>query len=793
MALASENLKSCGVKISTFVSGVPSWGSGIVYETPNNCSYNYVLTAKHIFQEDSITEFNKKKLGDIKIFYYGEKGFKILQILKEKEINDCLIDFEEDFTILIIKKHVNVNFQQILVSDNLDDCDQEFISWAAFAANESELHLFDFKRNDPSLKRVKLNNPPSHEALKGISGSGIFIKNTHILYGIVCSYPNDALENDTVDCTRISFSDINTKLTSLNKRILDTHSIGYKREINNMVIDIHQATINNVCLDLELARKRLKTDIVDDWFYDPLKYIDLLNQNYLFEQFSSYFNNSTYKANEAEQFYVPKKRFTLRQAMVFPFIDRIMYMAVVGVLAPKLDNAMIPSVYSARFNKFSDNQLILKGVEQWKKMSYKLSKEAIKTIDGVYEYNCVIEIDLLNFYDNINKDLLIDKVIRVCETENEKKACILLKEMLHRFSNKNLGLPQNSDASSLLASFYLNQVDLFMHSYTFAYYRFMDDIRIFCSDKYEARKILQMFEYELRRCDLSVNSQKTEIKILSEDENTKEGEISRKSFIKYDLKVNQISKLRKSTNYTYMNEAFHSSISLLEENIQEDINAEEDGSKRLNFALNSLELLGRKNINLLYQNSFFIRTMLMACKSLYDKPWLTTQICKVLNLMDYNDIDNDFWIIMEQIVLDKQYNTYAFQTYQIWLLMARHKYKSIGLIKYAVRNIEKNDETNKCVIASMIIYICSVKNDYKRIMLRKFNQNFSRGYFQNRLSLISLRSFNTDLITQDKIHPSLKSAPIFTHRFKEKDLVYILGMEDEDENENDTIEQLYSL
>lgn len=791
MALASENLKICGVKISTFVSGVPSWGSGIVYETPNNCNYNYVLTAKHLFQEDSITDFNRGKLGDIKIYYYAENRFKILQTIKHKEISECLIDFEEDFAMLIIKKNINVNFQQILVSDEIHNDDQEFVSWATFASNENELHRFDFKRNDPSIKRIKLINPPSYEALKGISGGGVFIKEKYVLYGIIRNYPNDELENDTIDCTSINFSDINTKLISLNKIVLDTHSLGYKREINNMVIDIHQATINNVCLDLELARKRLKTDIIDDWFYDPLKYIDLLNQDYLFKQLSSYFNNSTYKVNEAEQFYVPKKRFTLRQAMVFPFIDRIMYMAVVGVLAPKLDKAMLPSIYSARFNRFSDNQLILKGVEQWKKMSYILAKEAVKKIDGHYEYNCLIEIDLLNFYDNINKELLIDKIVRVCETENEKKASALLKEMLRKFSNKSLGLPQNSDASSLLASFYLNQVDLIMHNSTFAYYRFMDDIRIFCKDKYEARKILQMFEYELRRCDLSVNSQKTEIKTLTENENTKDGEIFRESFAKYDLKVNQISKLRKSANYAYMNEAFHSSITLLEENIQEDINADDEGSKRLNFALNSIELLGRKNINLLYQNSFFINTMLMACKSLYDKPWLTTQICKVLNLIDTRDIDNDFWIILKKIVLEEQYNTYAFQTYQIWLLLAKHKYKSNDLIKYAVKNIEKNDETNKSVIASMIIYICSVKDDYKRVILRKFNEKFSRGYFQNRLSLISLRSFDTDLISQDNIHNSLKSAPTFTNKFKEKDLVYIMGLDDDEDYDN--IEQLYSL
>lgn len=794
MGLVSENLKKCGVKITTYVSGVPSLGSGVVYQTPNYCEYNYVLTAKHIFQEDSQTPFNLEKLSEIEIFYSGKDKLAKLQHIKKKEIKNRFILFEEDLVIIVVDKNEEVNFSQILVSDYLDNEDMKFFSWGTFSANENELQIFSFKRNDSELKRLELLTSTSIDALPGISGAGVFIENKHILYGIISRYPNNNFENSTIDCTRLTFNDINVRLKSINKNQLDTQSSQHKREIRNIVVDIHQARINDVCLDLELARRRLKTDIIDDWFHDPLRYIDLLNQDYLFKQFEEYFDENKYKASLSEQFYVPKKKLSLRSAQISPFIDRIMYMAVVGVLAEKLDDAMIPNVYSARYDRFSKNQLIINGVEQWKKMKYQIAENAnLKHSNGEYIYNCIIEIDLLNFYDNINKKLLIEKIERVCNNENEKNACKLLEEILLNISNKESGLPQNSDASSLLATFYLNQVDLFMQNNTFGYYRFMDDIRIFCKNKYEARKILQIFEFELRRCQLSVNSQKTEIITIVNREEIKPGEIYRGSFDTiFDLELNKISKLRKSLNYAYLNQAFHQSIELLKGNIGEDLNSSDDSARKLNYALNTIELLGKKDINLYSSKSDLIVTLQLATQSLIDKPWLTTQICKVLNLLPREMINTNFLILLKKIILEEDFNTYSFQTYQIWLLLAKHRCKTPDLIQFAVKNIEKNDETNRPVIASMIIYICSVDLNYRRVILRKFLENFTHGYFQNRIALISLRSFDPQKIQKKYISASLKNAPEFTNKFMNKDLVYVLGYDEDEEDENN-LEQLYSL
>jgi len=795
MALASENIKSCGVKIKTYIGGIPSVGSGVIYVTPNYCDYNYILTAKHIFQEDSQIAYKASKILSIEVFYSELDKLKSLEHIKKKDIKDKLIVFEQDFIIILVDKSNDIPFNQILVSDELGAKDEDFFSWGIFSANKDQIHRFNFKRNDPEIKRFELTSNITEPHLSGMSGAGLFINDKSVLHGVISKYPNDNFQNATIDCTMISFSEINKVLESKGKIKLDTKLSRYKKEINSKVIDIHQAYINNVCLDIEKARKRIEVDIMDDWYHDPLRYIDLLNQNYLFKQLGKYFLGTKYKATQAEIFYVPKKKFTLRQALVSPFIDRVIYMAAVGVLAEKLDNAIIPNVFSARYNKYSPNQLIINGVEQWKKMQYKLTECAnLKTENGDYKYGCVLEIDLLNFYDNINKNLLNEKIQRVCETENEKNAAKLLSDIVSKFSTKESGLPQNSDASSLLATFYMNQVDVFMQHLVPAYYRFMDDVRIFCKDKYEARKILQTFEYEIRRCHLAVNSQKTKILTLTskKDGYEKEDEINRNDFDEvFNLELNKISRLRKSANYAYKNQAFHLSIKLLSESlIDEDVYSSESKNKKLNYALNTITILGSKEINLFDQNCDFQSLMTLAVGKLKDRPWITTHICKVLSLFDSEIIKNDFFIALKEIIHEEKFNTYSFQTYQIWLLLAKHKCKDSDLQQYAIKQIEKNDETNRPVIAAMIVYLCSVDSNYRRVILRKFGERFTHGYFQNRISLISLRAFHKSLIKKASIDESISKAHEFTHKYRNKDLVFISGF---DENSENFIDQLYSI
>jgi hypothetical protein len=797
MPLISETLKACSVKIESIVAGVPSIGSGVIYQTPNKCHYNYILTAKHLLSEDSHTEFEFSKLQSIEINYYSDK-FERLSFLKSKSLNesDIIIFEKEDLAILKIQKTEGISFPSILVSDELENDELTFSCWSVFKANEDALSLFKFNRNDPSEKKINLENNVTKEYLNGLSGSGVFVHNKNILLGVISKYPNENFENSTIECSRISFASINSKLYALGLIQLDTKGSYLKREVEGKIVELYQAQINNSYLDLKSAIERTRTDMNDDWYYDSLQYIDLLNSDYLYAELRKYFYQNSYKASKAEKFYIPKNNYTLREAYILPLIDRIIYMAIAGELGELIDDSLIPNVYASRYNRIKQNCLLINGVEQWLKLKYKISQEINKKDKDKFEFNCILQVDILNYYDNIDKKLLVEKLKRIATNNNHLNSISLLETFLSSYSEKSTGLPQNNDASALLSTFYLNQVDVFINNHTDSYFRFADDIKILCKDKYEARKFLVLLETELKRCQLSVNSQKTKIVEIVDSYGGKEKSeliITREEIANiFNPKIELIKVLSKSSNYQYRNEAFHSAIKLLSENINFDGNENDEQSKNLVFALRIIEFLGKSKIHFQTHQNELLGSLSKAVKVLKDKPWITPQVCKILSLIESDQFTSFFALDLKELVLNEQLNLYPYQQFQIWLLFAKQKFESKDLIKYASQQIEINDSTQKATTSAQILYLSTIDNNFKRIILRKLEENFTTGYFQNRAALIAIRSFNLLEPKKEAIHPALSSSFPFTSKFGNKDLVFYHDIELINDDQ-DLIEELFSI
>lgn len=798
MPLISETLKACSVKIESIVAGVPSIGSGVIYQTPNKCHYNYILTAKHLLSEDSHTEFEFSKLQSIEINYYSDK-FERLSFLNSKSLNesDIIIFEKEDLAIFKIQKTEGISFPSILVSDELENDDLIFSCWSVFKANEDALSLFKFNRNDPSEKKINLENNVTKEYLNGLSGSGVFVHNKNILLGVISKYPNENFENSTIECSRISFASINSKLYALGLIQLDTKGSYLKREVEGKIVELYQAQINNAYLDINIAIERIRTDMNDDWYYDSLQYIDLLNLDFLFAQLKEYFYQNSYKASLAEKFYIPKNNFTLREAYILPLIDRIIYMAIVGELGELIDDSLIPCIYASRYNRINQKSLLINGVEQWLKLKYKIAHEIEKKDkNNEFKYNCILHVDILNFYDNIDKKMLVEKMKRIASNTNHLNLINLLETFLFSYSEKSTGLPQNNDSSALLSTFYLNEVDAFMNNHTQSYYRFADDIRILCKNKYEARKYLVLLEKELKRCQLSVNSQKTKIVEVFDNINEKDKTdfvIERKEIQTiFNDKIELIKVLSKSSNYQYRNEAFHSAIKLLSDSINIDCNENDEQPKNLAFSLRIIEFLGQSKIHFQSDKNKIIESLLKAVKVLKDKPWITPQVCKILSLIESDEFINSFALDLKELVLNKQLNLYPYQQFQIWLLFAKQKFESKDLIKYASQKIEINDSTQEATTSAQILYLSTIDKNFKRIILRKLGENFTTGYFQNRATLIALRSFNLLEPKRKNIHPALSSSFPFTSKFGLKDLVFYHDFELTNEDQ-DLIEELFSI
>ncbi len=469
--------------------------------------------------------------------------------------------------------------------------------------------------------------------------------------------------------------------------------------------------------------------------------------------------------------------------MVIPYGDRIFYSALVEVIGERMEDALCPKVFSARYNKLPQKGIMISGVEQWKKMQYLL-----KEYSDQYKY--VIEIDILNFYDNIDINLLGSKLSAVSVTPNERKASKEIVKVLKTFSdNKRNGIPQNNDVSSLLATFYLNQVDAYMRHHVPAYVRFMDDIRIFCDDKYDARRYLTLIEKELRRLNLSLNSQKTKIINLRPRLKKEKIKIIEMYRTPFNLDKSKLSRYSNSRNIGLLNESFHLAVNMLMENINENSTGNTANDRNLNKAINSIRKCISKGINL-DSESDIGKFLAKAGDLIRERPWITPQICMMIGILEAKYIPESFWSKAIEIVLNSKYNIYPWQCYHLWLLLAKHKIDDKKLRQYASNFLDSNDGTSRPVIAAMMIYMGTIDIDYRRVIQRKYNDDFTQGNFQERVALIVLRSFeSSDLsLKNDRI----KAVHNSLNYFKDKDLVYIPGEKDDSELDIELL-QMYSL
>jgi retron-type reverse transcriptase len=283
-------------------------------------------------------------------------------------------------------------------------------------------------------------------------------------------------------------------------------------------------------VDLNRVIRLLKDDLKDDWFLDPLLYDDRLNPDIISEYFLENIerNNGVYVPSHRIVFNIPKKGNTLRHTLETHLFDRIAYHSFGKVLLMHFDFLIDRRVFNHRLNFrcFDDSKhnqnLFLNSIEQWKKF------EGFVRVDATGK--CILETDLQNYYENISlKNLrqtmyLCLNEVKVSGREKARiRFCIesIITCLESWTLNGENGLPQNRDVSSFLANIYMLPVDRLMIERGYDYYRYMDDIKILCQDKYKARQALQDLINVLRERGLSVNSAKTKIIEPDTDEHKK--------------------------------------------------------------------------------------------------------------------------------------------------------------------------------------------------------------------------------------------------------------------------------
>ncbi len=513
------------------------------------------------------------------------------------------------------------------------------------------------------------------------------------------------------------------------------------------VIDINQGknevAIRGLKLNIERAIKRVKLDIKDDWFQDPLKYEDILSADYVRNKLERIVEtNGDYKPRKALHFDIPKPGFTIRYSSETDIVDRVIYQAIVDLIADDLDKRHSGRIYSHRINRERENEkyFFRYAVEEWKKFIVDTSLELSSN------NNVLLLTDLTNFYENIAiKDLkdVLDLFTPSDSNEVEYKACTeLLKVILENWSERNTkrGIPQNRDASSFIANIFLHPVDDAMQKAGYNYFRYMDDIRIVCKTKFEAKKALKHLILELRKKGLNVNSKKTQI--LDYDNVNERTEIE-KNLKSSDRNIEQIEAFLKSKNARDVQIA----IPMLRTKVLSLIENNNTLDREFRYCINRLERIAR-NTRLADKIDFNPITKRIL-KELVDQPWSTDTFARYLNSVKL--LDEDF-LVIKDLLLDKTKNIYEWQSFYLWCLLTRNDYKDDALIKTARSNVELMNDIPTTAASCLYLGASGDPNDKKFIA-----ENFRRfgDHFTQRFALIAIKDLSYSAIIKPHVQDHL--------------------------------------
>lgn len=485
-----------------------------------------------------------------------------------------------------------------------------------------------------------------------------------------------------------------------------------------------------ISLDTDVVIQQLRRDLTDDWFPDPLRYEDLLKQSHLEDIITTNLteNGGSYRPSTRELLNIPKPNFTLRYGLETSVADRAMYHALTAYLIPFYDTLIPWNVFSHRYTTNTESKyLFRRAIPSWADFTGNVRNSLVQG-------TVLLSTDLTNYFENINlgklKKFIFDLLPEIHATAEEKVTLETSIELLFRCLTDwcytdAAGLPQNRDASSFLANIYMLPVDRYMISKGYVYFRYMDDIKIVCKDRFEARAALKELGLELRKLGLSVNSGKTKF-CLFEDAD----EVA-KALDSGGDELKQIDAIWQTRSMSSIPRSFPILKSFT-------IRLLESGSidtREFRYCIRRLQTLAVCP-EFVTPIEYFTEITELVVKVIPDFPASTDQFVRFLRSVAINEKQ------MEEIakfLLDSKKSTYTWQNYRLWCLLAEKEYKSQSLFDFA-RSIVSNGIDNATRSGAML-YLGYLSEKDDRILIAK---NFQRS--------VSFLSQRTALIAMQELH-----------------------------------------
>jgi hypothetical protein len=272
-------------------------------------------------------------------------------------------------------------------------------------------------------------------------------------------------------------------------------------------------------LDIDQAAAVCRTDIFGDWHSDPWDWPELEwlvqgdeGRRIVVSRLGSD------RPFQSMQLDVAKENYSTRPAMVFDIVDRLSFEALVGRESIRLWGHAPSWVYSWRLRR-SDPQ---RG--HFNDLGYEWEIYRHHMVRLSEFYSCGLVTDVVSYFASIPIDDLIEAIHRRCGGTAITNRIALFLNSWDRMAGRG-GLPQRSNASSVLANMYLTPVDELIAEYGVvtgslmkrlvpngtAATRWVDDVWIFNNDIGLLREAQLGIEGTLRSLGLQMNLAKTDV------------------------------------------------------------------------------------------------------------------------------------------------------------------------------------------------------------------------------------------------------------------------------------------
>lgn len=262
--------------------------------------------------------------------------------------------------------------------------------------------------------------------------------------------------------------------------------------------------------DLQLAWRRLKLDRRKRVFVRHpylVEWTEMFLDQWLTTLLGSV-NQGRYVPQDCHTCAAPKGSGLVRPGAVLEMADEVVYNAILGKFHDAIwrviggSQGVLDLAYQLQQPSAGEGW-IRAGLDVWTSFREK----STELLDRGAQF--VLFADIAAFYENIDLDKLASdqRAIGV-----QQPALHLLMDCLRRWSApRGRGIPQGYSASDILAKLYVANIDQSLRNHGLVHLRYVDDVRIFCQRKVEAKKALLIINNLLRDRGLNLQSKKTEI------------------------------------------------------------------------------------------------------------------------------------------------------------------------------------------------------------------------------------------------------------------------------------------